>query len=75
VDSVVGLFNHLFDLFTQERDVTIVDPLGSLNNIMKLTRQTRTSPHQNISSGTQNISSVTLPTALTVGRVTQYQVH
>jgi hypothetical protein len=33
--------------FTQERDVTIVDPLGSLNNLMKLKRQRRVSPHQN----------------------------
>ena len=33
--------------FTQETDMTIVDPLGSLNNILMLTRQRRVSPDQN----------------------------
>ena len=56
--------------FTQERDVTIVDPLGILNNIMMLMRQRRVSPHQNSS---RNISRDTqernLIAALTVGNV------
>ncbi|KAK6301245.1 hypothetical protein J4Q44_G00293430 [Coregonus suidteri] len=32
---------------TQEGDMTIMDPLGSLNNILMLTRQRRVSPDQN----------------------------
>jgi hypothetical protein len=52
-------------LFTQERDVTIVDPLGSLNNIMMLTRQRRVSPDQNTS---RDLQGRELTAALTVGR-------
>jgi hypothetical protein len=37
----------LMFLFTQERDMTIMDPLGSLNNILMLTRKRRVSPDQN----------------------------
>ena len=33
--------------FIQERHMTFVDPLGSLNNILMLTRQRRVSPDQN----------------------------
>jgi hypothetical protein len=39
-------------LFTQERDVTIVDPLGSLNNNMMLKWQRHVSPDQNSSRDT-----------------------
>jgi hypothetical protein len=63
-------------LFTQERDVTIVDPLGSFNNSMTLTRQRRVSPHQNTSRNTNgNTQGRNLTAALTVGRVTQDQIH
>jgi hypothetical protein len=59
-------------LFTQERDGTIVDPLGSLNNIMKRTRQRRVSPDQNTSRNTSgNPQGRNFTTALTAGRVTQ----
>jgi hypothetical protein len=63
-------------LFTQERDVTIVDPLGSLNNILKLTRQRRVSSHQNTSRNTNgNTQGRNFTAALTVGRVIQDQIH
>jgi hypothetical protein len=39
-------------LFTQERYGTIVDPLGSLNNLMMLKRERRVSPDQNTSINT-----------------------
>jgi hypothetical protein len=56
--------------FTQERDVTIVDPLGSLNNIMMLKRQRRVSPHQNSSRNTsRDPQGRILTAALTVGSV------
>jgi hypothetical protein len=56
--------------FTQKRDETIVDPLGSLNNIMMLTRQRRVSPHQNTSRNTsRNPQERNLTAALTVGNV------
>jgi hypothetical protein len=56
-------------LFTQERDGTIVDPLGSLNNIMMLTRQRRVSPDQNSSRNTSiNPQGRELTAALTVGK-------
>jgi 3-deoxy-D-arabino-heptulosonate 7-phosphate (DAHP) synthase class II len=63
--------NHLSDLlFTQERDGTIMDPLGSLNNNMMLTRQSRVSPHQNISRNTsRDPLGRNLFAALTVGNV------
>jgi hypothetical protein len=51
-----------------------VDPLGSLNNIMMLTRQRRVSPDRNTSrnpSGDPQGRSLT--TALTVGRVSPLQ--
>jgi hypothetical protein len=60
-------------LFTQERDVTIVDRLGSLNNIMK---QRRDSPHQNTSRiPNGNPQGRNFIAALTVGRVTPDQIH
>ena len=53
-------------LCTQERDGTIVDPLGSLNNI---TMQSRVSPHQNISRNTcKDPQGRELTAALTVGK-------
>uniref|UniRef100_A0A4W5QEY4 C2H2-type domain-containing protein n=1 Tax=Hucho hucho TaxID=62062 RepID=A0A4W5QEY4_9TELE len=63
--------NHLSDLlFTQERDVTIVDPLGSLNNIMMLMRQSRVSPRQNTSRNTiRDPQGKNLTAALTVGKL------
>jgi hypothetical protein len=59
-------------LFTQERDVTIVDPLGSLNNIMTLTRQRRVSPDQNTSRNREQGRNLTA--ALTVGRDSPLQL-
>ena len=57
-------------LFKQERDVTIVDPLGSLNNIMMLTRQRRVSPDQNSSRNSRrDPQGRILTAALTVGSV------
>jgi hypothetical protein len=53
-------------LFTQERDGTTVSPLGSLNNLMMLTRQRRVSPDQNTCRDPQGRE---LTAALTVGRV------
>jgi hypothetical protein len=68
-------------LFTQERDVTIVDPLGSLNNLMMLRRQRRVSPDQNTSintrrdpQGRDSHHSLLLTAALTVGRDSHHQV-
>ena len=63
--------NHLSNfLFTQERDVTIVDPLGSLNNLMMLKRQRRVSPNQNTSRNTsKDPQGRNLTSALTVGKV------
>ena len=61
-------------LFTQERDVTIVDPLGSLNNLMMLTRQRRVSPDQNTSRNTcRDPQGRELTAALTVGRDSPHQ--
>jgi hypothetical protein len=63
-------------MFTQERDLTIVDLLGSLNNIMMLTTQRRVSPDQNTSRNTSgNPWGRNLTAALTVGRVTQDLIH
>jgi hypothetical protein len=62
--------NRLTLSFTQERHVTIVDPLGSLNDIMTLTRQRRVSPHQNTSRNTSGDPKRKLTAALTVGKVT-----
>jgi hypothetical protein len=53
-------------LLTQERDVTIVDPLVGLNNLMMLTRQRRVSPHRNTSRDPQGRNLITF---LTVGKV------
>ena len=53
-------------LFTQEREVTIEDPLGSLNNLMMLTRQRKVYPDQNTSRDPQGRKLIA---ALTVGRV------
>uniref|UniRef100_A0A674DYZ6 NACHT LRR and PYD domain-containing protein n=1 Tax=Salmo trutta TaxID=8032 RepID=A0A674DYZ6_SALTR len=54
----------------KERDRTIVDPLGSLNNIMMLTRQRRVSPDQKSSRNTSRGSQGrNLIAALTVGYV------
>jgi hypothetical protein len=62
--------------FTQERYGTIVDPLGSLNNIMKLTRQRRVSPDQNTSRNTSgNTQGRNFTAALTVGRPFQDYIH
>jgi hypothetical protein len=60
--------NHLSDfLFTQERDVIIVDPLGGLNNLMMMMkRQRRVSPLQNTSRDPQGRHLIA---ALTVGKV------
>ena len=67
-------FNHLSDLFTQERDVTIVDPLGSLNNLMMLKRQRRVSPDQNTSINTcKDPQGRELTAALIVGRDSPHQ--
>ena len=61
-------------LFTQERDVTIVDPLGSLNNLMMLRRQRRVSPDQNTSINThRDPQGRELTAALTVGRDSHHQ--
>jgi hypothetical protein len=62
--------NHLSDfLFTQERDLTIVDPLGGLNNLMMLTGQRIVSPHQNPSGNTsRDPQGRNLIAALTVGK-------
>jgi hypothetical protein len=55
--------------FTQEREVNIVDPLVSLNNIMMLTRQRRVSPDQNSSRNTsRDPQGKKRIAALTVGR-------
>jgi hypothetical protein len=57
-------------LFTQERDLTIVDPLGGLNNLMMVTGQRRISPHQNTSRNTsRDPQGRNLIAALTVGKV------
>ena len=63
--------NHLSDfLFTQERDVSVVDPLGVLNNLMMLKRQRRDSPPQNTSRNTRrDPQGRNLIAALTVGKV------
>jgi hypothetical protein len=61
-------------LFTQERYGTIVDPLGSLNNLMTLTRQRRVSPDQNTSINThRDPQGRELTAALTVGRDSHHQ--
>ncbi|KAM9492832.1 uncharacterized protein ACWYII_004534 [Salvelinus alpinus] len=61
---------------TPESDVTIVDPLGSLNNLTMLTRQRRVSPHQNSSTNTcGDPQERNLTAALTVGRVFQHHSH
>uniref|UniRef100_A0A8C7HBI0 C2H2-type domain-containing protein n=2 Tax=Oncorhynchus kisutch TaxID=8019 RepID=A0A8C7HBI0_ONCKI len=49
---MIAIDGHKFTIclmfsFTQERHMTIVDPLGSLNNILMLTRKRRVSPDQN----------------------------
>jgi hypothetical protein len=55
-------------LFTQERYGNIVDPLGSLNNLMML-RQRRVSPDQNTSINTcRDPRGRELTASLTVGR-------
>ena len=51
--SLIAIEDHKFTIclmfsFTQERDMTMLDPLGSLNNILMLTRQRGVSPDQNI---------------------------
>jgi hypothetical protein len=51
-------------LFTQEKDVTIVDPLGSLNNIMKLTRQRKNHNYTREYTQERNLLAV-----MNVGRV------
>jgi hypothetical protein len=57
-------------LFTQEIDGTIVDPLGSLKNIMMLTRQRRVSLHQNTSRNiSRDLKGKHLFAALTAGKV------
>jgi hypothetical protein len=61
-------------LFTQERSGTIVDPLGSLNNLMMLTRQRRVSLDQNTSKNAcRDPQGRELTAALTVGRVSPHQ--
>ena len=50
--TLIAIVDHMFTIclmfsFTQERDMTMVDPLWSLNNILMLTRQRRVSPDQN----------------------------
>ena len=61
-------------LFTQEREVTIVDPLGSLNNLMMLKRERRVSPDQNTSINTcRDPQGRELTAALTVGRDSPHQ--
>ncbi|XP_070296211.1 gelsolin-related protein of 125 kDa-like [Salvelinus sp. IW2-2015] len=59
---------------TREIRRTIVDPLGSLNNLMMLTRQRRVSPDQNSSRNTcRDPQGRELTTALTVGRDSPHQ--
>ena len=61
-------------LFTQERYGTIVDPLGSLNNLMMLKRQRRVSPDQNTSRNTcRDPQGRELTAALTMGRNTPHR--
>ncbi|XP_042166810.1 uncharacterized protein LOC121841597 isoform X2 [Oncorhynchus tshawytscha] len=53
-----------------ERDLTIVDPLGGLNNLMMVTGQRRVSPNQNTSRNTsRDPQGRNLIAALTVGKV------
>ncbi|XP_031674207.1 uncharacterized protein LOC116366041 isoform X2 [Oncorhynchus kisutch] len=66
----------LKDEEVEERDVTIVDPLGSLNNLMMLMRQRRVSPDQNSSRNTsRDPPGRYLTAALIVGYISQYQIH
>jgi hypothetical protein len=56
-------------LFTQGRDGTTVGPLGSLNNLMMLTKQRRLSPDPNTSRNpSRDPQGRELTAALTVGR-------